>query len=320
MPPTWLPQVQLPTRKKKEKRKEEWPFNLPLDLNQIVDKKLTVYLKKSRLLQPLHKKKSISFNPEKQVASIRIQKTWRGYAIRKDLWSSTGFMATHYATTLQRLFRGHVGRQRALRFRNLKQYASQRKISKWYRRLQTREESILKLVRDVVNFGVVALQARARGNQGRLRYNVLYLAYQEAMITKLQCLFRKLQGRKLVARIRYEKSKRVTHLRRIGTLHRYIARCGRCSSLTCSVDSLLDCIMARHLCLHDFPNAITLCKDGMRLYPTHPVFFFAFAILLLVTSCDSSLDLPMALLLKAKTLSQQKNDFEWQEKVQYSIY
>lgn len=237
-------------------------------------------------------------------AATQIQRIWRGVLARTALWAPHGLVAETCGLKIQCMVRVVWAKQRVQDQRHKKRVRMANVIQGWWQEQRRIEALQLEHARRALS-GMRRLQAVYRGN---LRFRQLLDAYRSQMALRIQTGVRGFLGRRHIRRI-IELTRRMTkHLERITIVHQYIARCGRCSFKLCTEASLVDCIMARRLGLHDVDGAKTLCRDGLLKFPTSSYFPLLYAILLIITT--EPLEVSMLYVEKSKALALQQRTQE----------
>lgn len=238
-------------------------------------------------------------NCPKKYAAVKVQKVYRGYMARKLLWSEYGLMAHLYSVVIQRHIRGVLGRKLAQRKRDELVVRNVKVIQRWWWHWRRYEMEKVEIGREI-NRKLIKFQAVYRGFLAKKVYRVMYLRHCSLLAVKIQCVIRKYLSKKKVEILRVYKRRQFKHLARTAEIHLYISRCGRCNYKKATENSLLDCLMARYLGLHDFQGAKALALDGICKFPNCSVFSFVYATLLMVT-CEP-LEIAMQFLEKAKNM------------------
>ena len=307
----------------KRRKKQPWPFNTIHSLfeNEERTKKRVARRKMKTTLTPMEKYSRYlvqqqpldvryhnnNRTPELSYAATQIQRVWRGAVSRTKLWSSNGAIAHACATRIQCMMRKRWAIKKTQLLRQATEINSANRIRQWWLYQLFREKKLLERAAQVTR-GMIAFQAVYRGLVARKRVCEIRRAIHSSCAVKIQSVIRGFLARRRVGAIIQERRKMYQHLERISVIHQYLSRCGRCNIKTSTEKSLIDCIMARHLGLHDFPGAKVLCCDGMQKFPHSPKFTLLYAVLLFVT-CEE-LELAMAYLDKTKVLARERYDSE----------
>lgn len=237
-----------------------------------------------------------NYGPEATYAAVKIQKVARGRLTRLQLAAFHGLKNQLAASTIQFAYRRALTRRRIARRVWEKQRRMATRIQAWYRGCRGRDLA-LALLADRLNNRIANFQRRFRGLRfWRVVAALLHKRKWDAA-REVQRVYRGWNGRRRATALRFEKIRFAQDLMSNSALHARFARCEDCIVERCTEESLLRCLMARYLGLHDLMGAKALGEQGVRQFPSSALFSFVYACLLQSTCED--LEVCMAYLSRA---------------------
>lgn len=225
------------------------------------------------------------YGHEAEYAATQIQRIARGVATRERMRAITGPRFQRAARRIQFAFRRLQVHQRVQVRVSAKHHRTAARLQAWYRGCRCRDRLKDDQAR-WLNSRIAQFQRRFRGYRFWRVVSAMLNQRRELSATELQRVYRGCVGRRRAKARRFEHMKFERHLRQQMDVHRQFIRCQGCNMDQCTLESLFDCMMVRYIGLHDFHGAITLCQDGIRLFPSSAKFHFLYGVLLQVTGHD----------------------------------
>lgn len=247
------------------------------------------------------------YGPEATYAAVKIQKVARGLLTRRQLAEFHGPKNQHAASIIQFAYRRALTRRRIAHRIWEKQQRLATRIQAWYRGCRGRDLALAHLA-NRLNSRIANFQRRFRGLRfWRVVAALLHKRKADAA-REVQRVYRGWRGRCRATIMRFEKIRFAQDLMSNAELHARFARCEGCRLEQCTEDSLLRCLMARYLGLHDLVGAKALGEQGVQKFPSSAVLCFLYACLLQST-CDD-LEVCMAYLNRATADGVQQHELD----------